>query len=225
MTRLIFYVKVALHEGSLKIQHIFSDANTSRLLFNGFLKGVKVITKTLVAIIFIAGMSACGKKDNVQVEIKKLDRQIAILENMATQKVAQTAQKNETSLTLPAVLPTAPPVKKVNILLIDDRGRAVECFKGVYVSDVDKKDGHTHFMTDGKINYWPQKVLFSYVYTDKIAPTVGTILYRAENGIMAKISNVQSYDVYVDNDDGTLRYDDHCGRFPRAPKGAGYIAQ
>ena len=150
-------------------------------------------TRMLLAVILITGLSACGR-NNLQEDIKKLEDQISKLENVATQKVARACHKVEappTPVAPPA--PPAPPVEKVNILLLTERGHVVQRLQGVGVSDI--KKGDAHFLFNGKINYWPGKVLASYTYFDKAPPTLGTIVYQGENGVTARISNVSSQDL------------------------------
>lgn len=165
-----------------------------------------------------------NKKDlNAQIAQIKEDNRRAEAEAAAARRRAGEAKKIvPQNLTIKAA-PCHSAVLRVNILLVDDYGRVPECFKGVAVSDITQNGKHTHFLFDGKPIDWNQKVVYSYSYTDNEAPITGTIYYTPEiAGAASKVINIQPRNVYQDSD-GTIRYDDGAGRFPRAPKGAGYI--
>jgi len=179
--------------------------------------------------------------DDLQPQIDDLQRQINNNEKDVNVQIAQANDDNlKDEVATPGkqtdeakkIVPQSP-VKEavavpdatqfVNILLVDDYGRVPECYKRVRVTDISQNGKHTHFLFDGKPIDWNQKVVFSYSYTDNEAPITGTIYYTPEiAGVASKVINVPPCNVYQDAD-GTIRYDDGAGRYPCAPKGAGYI--
>ncbi len=133
----------------------------------------------------------------------------------------------------PATAPASTPVpqvpsmdgaRRVNILLIDQYGRISNSFKRVFVSDITRTGVHTHFLFRGEPVEWYQKVLFSSTFADSDAPVVGAIFYAPRIARSAcKVVNIAPRDVYADDADGSVRYDDGTGKnFPCAPKGSGF---
>lgn len=112
----------------------------------------------------------------------------------------------------------------VNIILIDERGNVPDCFKGIRVADITQSGKSTRFLFNGKPIVWNNKVVFGYSYTNNQEMLTGTIYYPTKAGNKAgQIANAVPWNVYQDDQDGTIRYEDINGSFPLAPKGSGYV--
>jgi len=112
----------------------------------------------------------------------------------------------------------------VNIILIDEYGNVPDCFKKVRVADIMQNNVSTRFIFNGKPIIWNNKVVFGHSYTNNQEMLTGTISYPTKAGPKAgQIANALPWNVYQDDRDGTIRYEDINGNFPLAPKGSGYV--